>query len=321
MKGQAAMKNEWIKNQNFGIEIEMTGITKGKAQKTVAKVLGSTNTGRSQSYDNHYVIDQSGREWKCENDSSIRTMRRDGSYTRSNMYSVELVSPILTYDDIPKLQEIIRALKKAGARVNDSCGIHIHIDGANHTAASLFNLTELFVERQSLIYTALDNNARAHRWCRKISPALRDAMKASHKSLSEVELVWYSPANDGYSSGVNHTHYNPTRYHGLNLHAFFSKGTVEFRLFNSTLHAGKIKAYIQFCLAISGWAISTKRVYFKDLSGKTEKMKVDTMRAFLKNRLGLEGDEFKTCRIHMMAIVKQNAGIHSRNEHNAEQTA
>jgi len=50
-------------------------------------------------------------------------------------------------------------------------------------------------------------------------------------------------------------------------------------------------------------------------------MKVDTMRAFLKNRLGLEGDEFKTCRIHMMAIVKKNAGIHSRTANGAENIA
>lgn len=306
------MKNEWIKKQNFGIEIEMTGITKDKAQKTVAKVLESTNTGRRQSYDNHYVIDRSGREWKCENDGSIRTTLSNGSPIGSHRYAVELVSPILTYNDIPKLQEIIRALKAAGARVNDSCGIHIHIDGANHSAGSLYNLTELFVERQDLIYDALDNNARAHRWCRKMSAGLRDEMKKVRTSIADTERVWYSNANDGYSGTIDHSHYNSTRYHGLNLHAFFSKGTVEFRLFNSTLHAGKIKAYIQFCLALSGWAISTKRVYFKDLTGATEMKKVDTMRAFLKNRLGLEGDEFKTCRIHMMNIVKKNAGIRTR---------
>ena len=37
-------------------------------------------------------------------------------------------------------------------------------------------------------------------------------------------------------------HYNSSRYHGSNIHATFTKGTVEFRLFNGTLHAGEIKA-------------------------------------------------------------------------------
>ena len=31
------------------------------------------------------------------------------------------------------------------------------------------------------------------------------------------------------------------RYHGINLHAFFTKGTIEFRLFNSTLDADKVR--------------------------------------------------------------------------------
>ena len=315
------MKNEWIKNQKFGIEVEMTGITKKRAQRVVAKALNSTNTGREHHYDNHYVIDNNERMWKCEHDGSIRTTHSDGTPTGSRLFSVELVSPILTYEDIPLLQTIIRELKKAGACVNESCGIHIHVDGANHTADSLFHLTELFLARQNLIYDALDNNARARRWCRKISVTLRDAIKKEHKALSDIERIWYSEANDNYCGRIDHSHYNPTRYHGLNLHAFFSKGTIEFRLFNSTLHAGKIKAYIQFCLAVSGWAISIKRVFFKDLTGATEKQKVDTMRAFLINRLGLEGEEFRTCRIHMMAIVKKNAGIQCRAENRAEEIA
>ena len=41
----------------------------------------------------------------------------------------------------------------------------------------------------------------------------------------------------------------------LNLHSVFSKGTIEFRLFNSTLHAGEVKSYIQLCLAISHQAL------------------------------------------------------------------
>ena len=52
------------------------------------------------------------------------------------------------------------------------------------------------------------------------------------------------------------THYDDSRYHCLNLHSVFQKGTVEFRLFNGTVHAGKIKAYIQLCLAIGAQALN-----------------------------------------------------------------
>jgi hypothetical protein len=57
------------------------------------------------------------------------------------------------------------------------------------------------------------------------------------QSLDQVKAIWYN-GRDG--SG---THYHDSRYHALNLHAVFSKGTVEYRLFNATLaHASKIKA-------------------------------------------------------------------------------
>ncbi|WP_426742735.1 amidoligase family protein [Gemmiger formicilis] len=40
--------------------------------------------------------------------------------------------------------------------------------------------------------------------------------------------------------GISHEHH----YHALNLHSVFYHGTVEWRLFNSTLHAGEVKANI-----------------------------------------------------------------------------
>ena len=110
--------------------------------------------------------------------------------------------------------------------------------------------------------------------------------------------------NDGYAGGINHQHYNSSRYHGINLHAFFTKGTVEFRLFNGTTHAGKIKSYIQFSLAMSAWAMEcpNERLFFKGCKDYTAEQKYTLMTSVLNNRLGLRGKEFKTCRQHLTAI-------------------
>jgi glutamate/tyrosine decarboxylase-like PLP-dependent enzyme len=35
---------------------------------------------------------------------------------------------VLGYDDIPQLQEVVRAIRRAGGKINSQCGIHIHID-------------------------------------------------------------------------------------------------------------------------------------------------------------------------------------------------
>lgn len=304
-----------IKKQRYGVEVEMTGITRAKAASIIAEVFGTRASSADGScYHTITIKDQSSRTWKVMRDSSISPVRNDGTNEYMDEYRVEMVTPPLNYEDIETLQTIIRKLREAGAKANSSCGIHIHVDGANHTPKSLKKLINFMVARQDLIYEALNIGARGDQWCRKLNPQLLAEMrKDKNLSKSSAESIWYSRANDNYCGGIDHQHYNTTRYHGVNLHAFFTKGTVEFRLFNSTLHAGKIKAYIQFCLAVSAWAItSQEKIVFRSMNGYTAEQKVTIMRNILTNRLGLYGDEFKTCRLWMMKNLKDAAGMTSR---------
>lgn len=304
-----------LKNQLFGVEVEMTGITREKAARLVAGVLGTTPSHpESNCYHTRTIADQAARKWKIMRDSSITPIRNDDTSEPLDEYRVEFVTPPLNYSDIELLQNIIRKLRENGAKAHSSCGIHIHVDGANHTAVSLRRLVNFMTARQDLIYEALQIGDRESSWCHKLNKTLLDAMKKDKNLTKEkAEEVWYSRANDGYCGGIDHQHYNSTRYHGVNLHSFFTKGTVEFRLFNSTLHAEKIKAYIQFCLAVSAWAItSQEKIVFRSMDGYTPEQKVTIMRNILTHRLGLYGDEFKTCRLHLMTPLKKAAGMTCR---------
>lgn len=304
-----------LKNQLFGVEVEMTGITREKAARLVAGVLGTTPSHpESNCYHTRTIADQAARKWKIMRDSSITPIRNDDTSEPLDEYRVEFVTPPLNYSDIELLQNIIRKLRENGAKAHSSCGIHIHVDGANHTAVSLRRLVNFMTARQDLIYEALQIGDRESSWCHKLNKTLLDAMKKDkYLTKEKAEEIWYSRANDGYCCGIDHQHYNSTRYHGVNLHSFFTKGTVEFRLFNSTLHAGKIKAYIQFCLAVSAWAItSQEKIVFRSMDGYTPEQKVTIMRNILTHRLGLYGDEFKTCRLHLMTPLKKAAGMTCR---------
>lgn len=304
-----------LKNQLFGVEVEMTGITREKAARLVAGVLGTTPSHpESNCYHTRTIADQAARKWKIMRDSSITPIRNDDTIEPLDEYRVEFVTPPLNYSDIELLQNIIRKLRENGAKAHSSCGIHIHVDGVNHTAVSLRRLVNFMTARQDLIYEALQIGARESNWCHKLNKTLLDAMKKDKNLTKEkAEEIWYSRANDGYCGGIDHQHYNSTRYHGVNLHSFFTKGTVEFRLFNSTLHAGKIKAYIQFCLAVSAWAItSQEKIVFRSMEGYSPEQKVTIMRNILTHRLGLYGDEFKTCRLHLMTPLKKAAGMACR---------
>ena len=230
-----------LKNQKFGVEVEMTGITREKAAAIVAEVLGTTaSRPDSTCYQTRIIADQAARKWKVMRDSSITSIRNDGSDAPMDEYKVEFVTPPLGYEDIELLQNIIRKLRESGAKSHSSCGIHIHVDGANHNANSLRRLVNFMTSRQDLIYEALEIGSRESDWCQKLNSNLLKAMKENRELTKEkAEEIWYSSANDGYCGGIDHRHYNSTRYHGVNLHSYFSKGTVEFRLFNSTTHAGR----------------------------------------------------------------------------------
>lgn len=284
-----------MKTQRFGIEIEMTGIAREKAAEVIAKYFGTESSYAGGSYGTYNAKDRQGRIWKAMSDASIICQRKTasgGKVIAGRDYSTEIVSPILCYEDIEDLQEVVRQLRHAGAFVNKSCGIHIHIDASQHTPATLKNLVNLMAQKEDILYRALQIAPERLKYCQKVNEDLIGVVnRQKPETLEELADMWYAG-----SYGDRHAHYNESRYRGLNLHATFTKGTVEFRLFNSTTHAGEIKAYIQFCLALSHQALSQKKASCRRSVTDNEKY---CMRCWLL-RLGLNGDEFKTCRHHMI---------------------
>lgn len=283
-----------LKEQRFGIEIEMTGITRWDAAEVVAEYFGTSSRYVGTYYDVYAALDPEGRQWKFMTDGSIDTRRKENGrvIAADRDYSTEMVSPICRYEDIVAIQEIIRKLKKQGAFVNKSCGIHVHIDASPFDAKTLRNITNIMASKEELIYKALDVSvARQHRFCKPVDKHfLEELNRKKPKALEGVERIWYG----GNSRSRNH--YDESRYHCLNLHSVFQKGTIEFRLFNGTLHAGKIKAYIQFCLAIGAQALNQSCASRRKTQTTNEKY---TFRTWLL-RLGLNGDEFATARKHLL---------------------
>ncbi len=138
---------------------------------------------------------------------------------------------------------------------------------------------------------------RENTYCKKVDEGfLQRLNEYKPKTREELKQLWYN-GDDG--SGY---HYHHSRYKGLNLHAVFQKGTVEFRLFNGTTHAGKIKTYIQLSLAICNQALTQKSARFTRTQSANEKY---TFRTWLL-RLGLIGEEFKTARHHLLANLDGN---------------
>ena len=307
-----------IKDQCFGVEVEMTGITRRQAAEALAAYFGTSVHYCGTYYDAWGVTDPEGKEWKLMSDSSIRGERKiDFGYrsTSDDEYQVEMVTPKLTYAELPKLQECVRRVRKAGAKANNSCGIHVHVDAANHNRQSLKNLIGIMYSKEDILFKALQvDPIRARDYCQKVrEPMLRQARTLSSdetNDLTQLERVWYE-------GNVETTdHYNWTRYHALNLHSVFYRGTVEWRCFNSTLHAGKVAAYVNLCLAISAQAIAQRSTVMRKTQSENE---LFTFRVWLV-RLGLNGEEFKHTRDHLLAHLEgDRAWRHDKDSYPANQ--
>lgn len=297
-------------NTQFGIEIEFTGISRAKAADILAEEITGDPTEYAcrTSYDARVVKDADGREWKIVYDASIRpegkAARRSGT---PDYYKVEFVSPILTYEkDMERLQKIIRAFRKAGGFTNETCGIHIHLNGADHTPRSVRNFINIIASHNDLLYDALQIKEDRKRYCKALDLHFLTAMaRQKPQSMAEIENIWYS----GYVEARNR-HYHQSRYHFLNLHSFsHGHGTIELRCFNSTLHAGVVRSYVVLALALNHQALTAKSARASVSKVQQDNPKF-AMRTYL-NRLGLIGEEFKNCRMHLIKHLPGNAAWRS----------
>ena len=288
---------DFIYNYGFGIEIEMTGISRPDAAKVAQSVIGGVVSHHPEcGYDQWRLTAPDGREWKFVYDSSIISPRDNSSL------KTELNSPVLTYkNDMETLQNLVRALKRAGAYTGAEygCGVHIHVSAANHTAQTVKNFCNLIWAQDELVRKSLGVTSGRQRWCKPLTSEFINKLPGV-KNLDQLADAWYGT----YAPGeVRNAHYNQSRYHLLNLHRYFSTlgtaaNTIEIRAFNASLHAGVIRSYVAFVLAMNGQALQSKRI----LSEKNPVMVAGNekfaMRTWL-NRIGFIGDEFKNCREHL----------------------
>ena len=135
----------------------MTGVTRQRAAEAVAALFGTSarQTHESTTYDPWEVIDRDGKRWRFVYDSSITATMRDGRRqipATSGLYKVEMNSPKLSYEEMGKLQDVVRALRHAGAVVNSSCGMHVHVDASRHTPQSLKNALSIMYSKEDILF-------------------------------------------------------------------------------------------------------------------------------------------------------------------------
>jgi hypothetical protein len=274
------------KTIRFGIEIETVGASRNRLANAIRSVVGGEVYGTT-------VRAADGRNWNVVDDASL-----------GSSASGEVVSPILGYEDLDTLQRIVRALREVGARSDSSCGIHLHVDGSRLDGKAVANLVKMVAKQERIIEQALGiSDRRLSRYSLPVSDDLLEVIEARRpRTTAAMRGLWYG------TFGGRPARYDDSRYHGVNLNSLFYRGTVEFRWFafsGSTLHAGEIRAYVQFVLALVTAAMKRRGTSSKRRAYSEQSAKYD-FRVFLLG-LGLIGDEFKTARFHLLKRLPGSA--------------
>ena len=291
-------------NQTFGVEIEFTRIQRHFAARVIADFFDTSPTPRIMwGYEVYDIQDRSGRIWKVLRDASVEPEMLNGTgvIEADDNYQCELVSPVLRYTDLPLLQDLIRELRAAGASPNKSCGLHVHIGADQFTPNKLRILCNIVYAKQDLLFKAVRVKADRQQYCRGLYEGLIQKLnRTKPTTLDKFSDIWYS----GIIRGSRTDRYNDSRYRCINLHQYLSGRlpTIEFRLFNSTLHAGKVKSFIQLSLLIVNQALTQKKASGRVTVSENGNFKY-SMRVWLL-RMGAISEEYKTMRHHLLKPLR-----------------
>ncbi len=287
-----------LQDLTYGVEIETVGQPRQAVAWAIQTVVGGTvrHVGHPTCYDPWEVVAADGRVWSVVADGSLTNV--------PSAVRAEVVTPILRYADLPLVQAVIRAVRRVGARTDETTAVHVHVGAHAFTANAVAHLLKLVYQQEDLVFAALGvSAARRARYTRPLDTAMMARLlRVRPRTLAQLNRVWYGVYTP--APGRHHA----SRFCIVNVNSLFVRGTLEFRAYTAGhLHAGKIKAAIQFSLALCARALNSRATSARRRVYNPQSAKYD-FRVFLL-RLGLIGPEFKTARKHLLALMPGDAAF------------
>lgn len=202
----------------FGVEIECN-VARGAIREA------AQTTGMAYEYEG-YNHNDGHSYFKFVTDASVRGEN-----------AIECVSPVMRGTKGKNaLRCAIDTLNKAGASVNKSCGLHVHIGAAQLSQQQCANVFNNYFYLEALIdsFMAPSRRNNANQYCRSLS---------DHSSLTTCKDM------DEIQSVLNHD-----RYHKLNPMSYDRHRTIEFRQHQGSTDYRKILNWVMFCGKLVEWS-------------------------------------------------------------------
>jgi hypothetical protein len=185
--------------------------------------------------------------WHFEKDTSVRGK----GHTRSG---AELISPILS--GIEGLVQVYNAFKflnaMEGLNIDKSCGMHVHhgVDSAVYNCKQLQELVRIVHHYEDLFYLLIPGDRKNADTCRPMEIDVESFLEVCEADTGtdncRIRDIWYSIQNRYDPKSGENSRYDKTRYHGLNLHSYWYRSTIEFRYHSALLQ--KVDEAIQWII-------------------------------------------------------------------------
>lgn len=203
-------------NRKFGVEIEFFG---AQDENLKQNFVNSGLEIKIESY-NHTTRPH----WKFVSDSSI-----------FGLNAKELVSPVLQgQSGLTEFRKACKALRLSNAKVNKSCGVHVHLDANDYSLENFKTLlkNQYIIEAQVDKMMPTSRRGNANRFCQGFR---RNSQRTFFQKIDNCQTVRELAS------------IFRTRYFKLNLQSFQRHGTVEFRQHGASTNFLKIKNWILIC--------------------------------------------------------------------------
>jgi hypothetical protein len=232
----------YFTDRTFGVEIEFYGLDYYilPPDNGVIKpynIHSKARDGRSfiellQDYGLNLGTDKDS--WHLEEDTSI--VHRGG---------VELISPILR--GVEGLIEAYRFFQMLsdikGVEIDESCGFHVHhgVDPERYKCTHLKELVRIVSAMEDYIYLLIGGDRIDKDTCSpmdldtELFLRVADCEDACKRNGCRLKELWYSYNNKYDPESMRCARYDLTRYHGLNLHSYWFRSTIEFRYHSAVL--------------------------------------------------------------------------------------
>lgn len=157
----------------------------------------------------------------------------DGSICGEN--PIECVSPVLnSRDGFKTLELACKTINEAGAVVNRSTGLHVHIGAADLTEEAYSNVFQNYKMLELLIDSFMSRSRRLNnnRYCQSLKDCNFDG-------LTRTNVL----------DAVHHC-----RYYKVNACSYSNYKTIEFRQHQGTTSYEKISHWVKFCAKLVEWS-------------------------------------------------------------------